>query len=189
MPMYYLYDSDNKVQPSQFINNKAAGILFENKIDHATYFSAELKCIQGIHMLPLLPSSPYIRQAKFVREEWEAFFDGRMEDIRDGWKSVIYGNYATIEPQKAWEYFTSPTFDPAWLDGGASLTWYMAYAAGKCLFCCFLFSHYTHLVKWKANSLGRSNGKFVKRTVAAKGYKTGDDGSSGRGGYAMHFHD
>ncbi|CEJ91158.1 hypothetical protein VHEMI06890 [[Torrubiella] hemipterigena] len=129
MPMYYLYDSDNKVQPSQFINNKAAGILFENKIDHATYFSAELKCIQGIHMLPLLPSSPYIRQAKFVREEWEAFFDGRMDDIRDGWKSVIYGNYATIEPQKAWVYFTSPTFDPAWLDGGASLTWYMAYAA------------------------------------------------------------
>ena len=131
MPMYYLYESNNIVQPSQFINNKAAGILFENKIDHATYFSPDLKCIQGIHMLPLLAPTPYIRRQQFVRQEWDAFFEGNMDAITDGWKSVIYGNYATVQPKKAWDYFTAKNFQPAWLDGGASLTWYLAYAAGE----------------------------------------------------------
>lgn len=35
---YFLMEKSNKVQPPQFIGNKVTGILFENKIDHATYF-------------------------------------------------------------------------------------------------------------------------------------------------------
>jgi endo-1,3(4)-beta-glucanase len=33
---YFLMESNNKNQPSNFIGNKVSGILFENKIDHAT---------------------------------------------------------------------------------------------------------------------------------------------------------
>ncbi|GAB0142401.1 hypothetical protein EsHS_00002952 [Epichloe bromicola] len=127
---YYLYKKDNTVQPKQFIGNKVAGILFENKIDHTTYFDPSIEAIQGIHMIPILPPSLYVRDEKFVREEWEAYFsNGRIDDIRNAWKGIIYANYATIEPQKAWDFFTSKDFDPQWLDGGASLTWYMAYSA------------------------------------------------------------
>ena len=46
---YYLYTSDNTVEPSNFIANKVAGILFENKIDHTTYFGTNTEYIQGIH--------------------------------------------------------------------------------------------------------------------------------------------
>lgn len=131
--LYYLYQNENRVQPAQFIGNKVAGILFENKVDHTTFFSPDIEAIQGIHMIPILAPTPFVRVPAFVREEWEAFFgNGRIDHIQNGWKGIIYANYATVEPCKAWEFFSSRDFDPQWLDGGASLTWSMAYAAGKC---------------------------------------------------------
>ncbi|POR35186.1 Putative endo-1,3(4)-beta-glucanase 2 [Tolypocladium paradoxum] len=130
LQQYYLYQNDNEVQPKQFIGNKVAGILFENKIDHTTYFDPHIEAIQGIHMIPILPPTPFVRVGGFVKEEWEAYFsNGRIDDIRNAWKGIIIANYATIDPKMAWDFFTSRTFDPQLLDGGASLTWFMAYAA------------------------------------------------------------
>ncbi|GFP54552.1 hypothetical protein ACSS6W_002371 [Trichoderma asperelloides] len=129
---YYLYKNDNKVQPKQFIGNKVAGILFENKVDHTTYFDPNIEAIQGIHMIPILPSTPFVRTRDFVQEEWDAFFsNGRIDDIGNAWKGIIWASYASVEPRKAWEFFSSRSFSPQWLDGGASLTWFMAYSAGK----------------------------------------------------------
>lgn len=129
---YYLYTSDNKVQPENFIGNRVAGILFENKCDHTTYFGANIEYIQGIHMLPLLPSSKLTRPPKFVQQEWATYFDnGRADNVQGGWKGILYGNLATVDPKSAWAFFSAENFDPAWLDGGASLTWYQAYAAGE----------------------------------------------------------
>ncbi|KAK4183050.1 glycosyl hydrolase family 81-domain-containing protein [Podospora australis] len=128
---YYLYKSDNKIQPAKFIGNKAAGILFENKIDHTTYFGTNIEYIQGIHMLPLLPHTPMIRDKDFVREEWETYFsEGRAEQVSGGWKGILMGNYATIDPRGAFAFFSQQGFDAGWLDGGASLTWYLVYSAG-----------------------------------------------------------
>ena len=39
---YFLYEDDNNVMPPQFIGNKVSGIMFENKIDHTTYFGSAL---------------------------------------------------------------------------------------------------------------------------------------------------
>lgn len=138
---YYLYSEGNTVQPAEFIGNKAAGILFENKIDHVTYFGTNIEYIQGIHMLPLLPHTPYIRKPAFVAEEWKTYFDsGRADSILGGWKSILFGNLATIDPRGAYEFFSTLGFDPSWLDGGASLTWYLCYAAGGS------FSRLFHLI-------------------------------------------
>lgn len=129
---YYLYTSDNQIQPSRFIGNKVAGILFENKIDHTTYFGANIEYIQGIHMIPLLPPTPLIRTTQFVEEEWDVYFsNGRANEIDGGWRGILFGNLATTRPRQAWEFFNSTSFDPSWIDGGATLTWYLAYAASK----------------------------------------------------------
>ena len=129
---YYLYTDNNAVQPAQFIGNRVAGILFENKLDHTTYFGTNIEYIQGIHMIPLLPSSPYVRRADFVSQEWDTFFsNGRAEQVVGGWKGILFGNYATINPSAAWAFFNSSNFSPDWIDGGASLTWYLAYTAGE----------------------------------------------------------
>jgi endo-1,3(4)-beta-glucanase len=104
---------------------------FENKVDHTTYFGTNIEYIQGIHMLPLLPSSALTRTSQFVTEEWDTYFsNGRVDSIEGGWKGVIYANWALIDPQESWSFFSQPNFNVSWLDGGASLTWYLALAAG-----------------------------------------------------------
>lgn len=128
---YYLYTSDNTVQPANFIGNKVAGILFENKIDHTTYFGTNIEFIQGIHMLPLLPSSALTRTRTFVQQEWDTYFsNGRVDTAEGGWKGVLYANLALINPQASWQFFIQLGFDVNWLDEGASRTWYLALSAG-----------------------------------------------------------
>lgn len=129
---YYLYTSDNTVQPKEFIGNKVAGILFENKIDHTTFFSPDIEAIQGIHMIPMLAPSGFIRTKKLIQEEWDAFFSsGRVNKFNNGWRGIIWGNYAAVNPKAAWDFFSQTNFNAAWLDGGATRTWYMAYSAGE----------------------------------------------------------
>lgn len=128
---YFLLESDNVNHPANFIRNKATGILFENKVDHVTYFGPNVEYVQGIHMLPIVASSAYTRSARFVAEEWKAFFDGgRVDHIEGGWRGILYANLALVDPKAAWKWFSGPKFDPKYLDGGASLTWYLALAAG-----------------------------------------------------------
>ncbi|KAI5464619.1 glycosyl hydrolase [Mariannaea sp. PMI_226] len=130
MRIYYLYTSDNTNQPSKFIGNKVAGILFENKIHHTTYFDDHIESIQGIHMIPVIAPSAYIRSNAFVTQEWNTFFaSGKIDKIANAWKSIIYASYANVDPVKAWNYFSSKSFNTNYIDGGASQTWYMAYSA------------------------------------------------------------
>jgi len=130
---YFLYGGSTKgkdVQPQRFVGNMVGGILFENKIDHTTYFGADPSFIHGIHMLPLLPYTPLIRSPAFVKEEWEAFFsNGRAEQAPGGWQGVLYANLALSDPQASWKFFTRNGFNMQALDGGASLTWYCAWIA------------------------------------------------------------
>lgn len=126
---YFLMTSDNKNQPPSFLQNKVTGILFENKIDHTTYFGANPEYIEGIHMIPLNPTSAYTRQRQFVKEEWDRYFsNGRVDQVQGGWKAILYANYALINPQAAYDFFADPNFNTQ-LDGGASRTWYLAYTA------------------------------------------------------------
>ena len=128
---YFLYASSNAVQPANFIGNKVSGILFENKVDHTTYFGASAEEVQGIHMLPVLPCSALTRTRQFVAQEWDVYFsDGRADQVAGGWRGVLYANLALVDPVAAWRFFSQSGFDASWLDGGASRTWYMALAAG-----------------------------------------------------------
>jgi endo-1,3(4)-beta-glucanase len=72
---YFYYDPSNAVQPAQFTPHMVSGILFENKIDHATYFGAWAEYTQGIHMLPISPVTPYLRSSSFVAQEWSKYFE------------------------------------------------------------------------------------------------------------------
>lgn len=86
-------------------------------------------------MLPLLPSSAYTRNETFVKQEWDAMFaQGACTPASSvssgGWKGVLYANQAIIDPAKAYDFFNQPNFNMSWIDGGATRTWYLAYAAG-----------------------------------------------------------
>ena len=51
--------------------------------------------------------------------------------VEGGWKGVLYANLALIDPKASWEFFAADDFDYNFIDGGASRTWYLAYAAGR----------------------------------------------------------
>lgn len=81
-------------------------------------------------MLPLNPSSTLTRSEQFVREEWDTYFsNGRADSAPGGWRGILYANLAIIDPVAAYRFFSQPNFDMGWLDGGASLTWYLAWSA------------------------------------------------------------
>lgn len=117
---YFLLTPSCVTHPRSFLENKVTGILFENKVDHATYFGMDPRYIQGIHMLPITPITLYIRKKSFCKEEWEKYFaGGRWGD--DGWKGVVWaGDLGVYDPVAAWNMFTK--CEERWLDGGMSRT-------------------------------------------------------------------
>jgi endo-1,3(4)-beta-glucanase len=119
---YYLYRDSNEVQPSEYIGNRAAGILFENKIEY----------IQGINMIPMMPFSTVTRRRDFVQTEWDQFFAKNISAIESGWRGILMSNLALIDPEASYQFFSGKSGDykDDMLDGGASRTWYLAYAAG-----------------------------------------------------------
>ena len=85
-------------------------------------------------MVPLMPFSTLSRNENFVTEEWNTYFSDGMvaqaSSVQGGWKGILYANLAIINPTAAFNFFNQENFDPSWLDGGASRTWYLAFAAG-----------------------------------------------------------
>jgi endo-1,3(4)-beta-glucanase len=126
---YYLTTDDNTILPSQFIGNRAAGILFDNKVDHTTYFGDNPEYVQGIHMLPLMPFSAYIRTQTFVKQEWASYFSSKISSIVGGWRGILMANYAIVDAPTVYRFFADARFDSSYLDGGASRTWYLAWSA------------------------------------------------------------
>lgn len=82
-------------------------------------------------MLPLNPASSLTRTSTFVQQEWDTYFsNGRADAIEGGWKGVLFANLALTNAKASYQFFSQPGFDSSWLDGGASLTWYLAFSAG-----------------------------------------------------------
>ncbi|KAF2130336.1 glycoside hydrolase family 81 protein [Dothidotthia symphoricarpi CBS 119687] len=136
---YFYLQSTNKNHPSRFIQNKVTGILFENKADYATYFGTAPSLIHGIHMVPINPATSYLRPRAFVKEEWDRLFSdlglgrGLRADVDGGWRGILYANLALIDAKASYAFFRDGVkgfWDDAWIDGGASRTWYLVWAAG-----------------------------------------------------------
>lgn len=133
MNMYMLYSDDNVQQPAQFKGNKVSGILFENKIDFATFFGRGTignEWVHGIHMLPITPISSYIRGPQFVKQEWDETLADIVDRIPDGWKGVLKLNLGLFDPKSSWKWFARDDWQDNLIDGGMSRSWSLAYLAG-----------------------------------------------------------
>lgn len=129
LDMYFLMRDSNKIQPSNFIANRVTGISYENKLDHTTFFGTNTEYIQGIQMLPLIPASGLMRRSEFVKQEWESKISSLIDSVSSGWTGVLRGNQALFDPDSSYKFFSQDNFKAEWLDGGASRSWYLTYAA------------------------------------------------------------
>jgi endo-1,3(4)-beta-glucanase len=84
-------------------------------------------------MLPIYPPSALLRPRPFVKEEWDAFVSEVRANVDGGWRSILYANLALVDPRTSYIFFRDGVnghWDERWIDGGASRTWYLVWAAG-----------------------------------------------------------
>jgi endo-1,3(4)-beta-glucanase len=96
------------------------------------YFGSAPSLIHGIHMIPISPPSYYLRQRQFIKEEWERFFDNGRANVEGGWRGILYANLALIDAKASYTFFRDGIngfWDERWIEGGASRTWYLVWAA------------------------------------------------------------
>ncbi|CAF0816447.1 unnamed protein product [Didymodactylos carnosus] len=123
---YFLMSDDNTALPKQFIKNKVTGIFFENKADYATWFGANPEFIHGIQMIPATPITEEVRLPKFVEEEWNQILSKVVGNAVEGWKSLLYMNYAIINRGEGFAQLLKVP-----LDNGVSRTWALYWAATR----------------------------------------------------------
>lgn len=131
--LYMMYTSDNTILPPRFTANKVSGILFENKIDFATFFGRGTvgdEYVHGIHMIPITPVSSYIRGSRYVKEEWDAKLGGIVDQIPDGWRGILKLNAGLFDPKYAWKWFSRLDWQDNLIDPGMTRSWALAYLAG-----------------------------------------------------------
>ncbi|KAF1936123.1 endo-1,3(4)-beta-glucanase 1 precursor [Clathrospora elynae] len=176
---YFYLQSNNTNHPARFIQNKLTGILFENKVEYATYFGTAPELIHGIHIVPINPSTPLTRPRPFIKEEWDRFFSSSSSssphpnpnplltppppplppstpnlasssspkphtssgttntfpgtpNVDGGWRGILYANLALVDAKASYSFFRDGVdgyWDERWIDGGASRTWYLVWAA------------------------------------------------------------
>lgn len=131
--LYMMYTSDNNILPPRFTANKVSGILFENKIDFATFFGRGTvgdEYVHGIHMIPITPMSSYIRGPRYVKEEWDQKLAGIVDKIPDGWQGILKLNAGLFDPKYSWRWFSRGDWQDNLIDPGMTRSWALAYLAG-----------------------------------------------------------
>lgn len=127
---YFLMDSRNKVHPPEFVRNHVTGIFFDNKVDYATWFSAEKYCIHGIQMIPVSPINEIVRTPQFIKEEWDDVLanEAIVKDTSStiAWLSLLYVNYATINQQESLQRLATVQ-----MDDGLTRAWALYNAATR----------------------------------------------------------
>ncbi|GAB9476518.1 hypothetical protein Gpo141_00013582 [Globisporangium polare] len=125
---YFLIENASQVHPTDFRPNKVTGIFFDNKVDYATWFSAEKYCIHGIQMIPISAVTEFVRSKTFVQEEWDQVLSReaivQKEDTANAWLSLLYTNYAAVNKPKALAVLQKTT-----MDDGLSRAWALYMAA------------------------------------------------------------
>ena len=126
--MYFLVEDANQIHPANFRPNKVTGIFFDNKVDYATWFSAEKHCIHGIQMIPVSAVTEFVRTKQFVKEEWEQVLGKEAivtrEDTSNTWLSLLYAKFAMVDKQRALLVLQKTK-----MDDGLSRSWALYMAA------------------------------------------------------------
>ncbi|RLN48270.1 hypothetical protein BBJ28_00000790 [Nothophytophthora sp. Chile5] len=127
---YFLLEDGNRAHPDRYRDNKVMGILFDNKVNYATWFSGEKYAIHGIQMIPATPVTEFVRTHDFVAQEWEQVLSRETivldDDQENPWLSLLYLNYATVDKALALSKLRTVT-----MDDGLSRSWALYMAATR----------------------------------------------------------
>ncbi|CEG46910.1 endo--beta [Plasmopara halstedii] len=127
---YFLIEDGNRAHPDHYRDNRVMGILFDNKVNYATWFSGEKYAIHGIQMLPATAVTEYVRTYDFVEQEWNEILSRESivqnDELTNPWLSLLYMNYATVNKDFALQKLRTVK-----MDDGLSRSWAMYIAATR----------------------------------------------------------
>lgn len=127
---YFLIKDGNRAHPDHYRDNRVMGILFDNKVNYATWFSGEKYAIHGIQMLPATAITEFVRTYDFVEQEWNEILSRESivlnDELTNSWLSLLYMNYATVDKDFALQKLRTVK-----MDDGLSRSWAMYIAATR----------------------------------------------------------
>ena len=100
---YWQINDGEGIYEEPFASNKVVGILWGTKVDHSTFFGANLEFIHGIQMLPFTPITEELLRAEWIEEEYPVVSQVLNDPaLSQGWKGFIIMAHAVIDPNAAW---------------------------------------------------------------------------------------
>ncbi len=93
---YWQITSSSDIYDEPFKSNKVVGILWETKVDYATFFGANPEYIHGIQMLPVSPINEDFLPASWVREAYQVFSKS-YRTAAQGWLGVLLAAQAQFD--------------------------------------------------------------------------------------------
>jgi len=96
---YWQIKSPSDIYASPFADNGVVGILWETKVDYATFFGANVEFIYGIQMLPFNEMTPAYLDQDWLRATKTVWGKGLQSPaIEEGWKGFLLLADALIDP-------------------------------------------------------------------------------------------
>jgi len=102
---YWHITSDSTIYPDIFKPNKVVGVLWETKVDYATWFGSNVEFIHGIQMLPFTPITEEYLPSSWIKEEYPVISTSLRRSspvISDAWKGYVYLAHSIIDRTTAW---------------------------------------------------------------------------------------
>lgn len=97
--------TSTEVYPEPYANTTVVGVLWSTKVDHTTWFGANLEYIHGIQYLPVTPISEELLSAEWIIKSYPVVSQAIFRDnppIGEDWLGYIYMVHAIINPSAAW---------------------------------------------------------------------------------------
>lgn len=95
---------DTEIYAEPYASRTVVGVLWSTKVDHATWFGANLEYIHGIQYLPITPISEELLPARWISKSYPVISTAIKEnpDMGDEWLGYMYMAHAVIDPATAW---------------------------------------------------------------------------------------
>lgn len=98
---YWQIPDASPVYAQPFLSHHVVGVLWETKVEGATWFGTNLEYQFGIQMIPFTPASETLLARPWIRDSW-ADMARAAAGAAEGWKGFLLSAHAVIDPATAW---------------------------------------------------------------------------------------
>eukprot|EP00667_Euglena_gracilis_P004714 EG_transcript_4740 len=100
--VYWRSTAAHSVYPAEFAKHKGVGMVWESKVDVATWFGAGPVYALAINIMPYTPITEWYLRKDWVREAFPILEKEVSNGFIDDWKVIVYMAQAQINPKAAW---------------------------------------------------------------------------------------